>query len=421
MMRRWPLVIGFAIVLLLVAAVIHADEDEVAVVLRDGRRLIGRLIELPDGRVTIKMRLGAVTLDGSEVLRVEPHESIANELARRRSALAPGDQAGLLELARWAATQRLTLQAHEFATSVASGEGPLQLAAQRLIVGWRLDQHLRQPGNHLTAEAIASDFARYREATQLEIAARYLAEGRALAASLGDGALTPEAAVTTYRETRALLLGTVRAPNFARSKDPATRQRAAHQAHHLRLLYLATTSQPFLRLQVELGDAGLEGAFKADCAIDRTAIDQMLELRQAARIAIEQANANDAGPDALERQLISLINDYRDMLGLNALRLEARLGLAAARHTRAMRELAFFAHDSPLRGQRQPSDRVGATGYPWAVVGEVLARHSEDPEAVFLAFLASPAHHHALIVPEFREVGIARSGDYWTIDMAHRR
>jgi uncharacterized protein YkwD len=127
------------------------------------------------------------------------------------------------------------------------------------------------------------------------------------------------------------------------------------------------------------------------------------------------------GPEDLERQLVRRINTYRHMLQLRPLRWERRLIAAAEGHSRSMQSMEYFSHTSRLPGQREPKDRVARTGYPWGLVGEVLARKSVDPHAVYRAFLDSPAHHNALILRRFREVGARKVEDYWTVLMAGRR
>lgn len=101
------LITGAALAAALTATAGSADE----IVLRNGGRLSGVIVERTETRVTIETGPGRVTLPMSRVERIVDGESALETYAERAEALAPGDAAGWAELARWAKQHDLQTQA----------------------------------------------------------------------------------------------------------------------------------------------------------------------------------------------------------------------------------------------------------------------------------------------------------------------
>lgn len=442
-MERLPALSALLLALCLAGTSLADD----VVILRDGRRLIGKVTRTP-GKVTIKMRLGSATFDEREVLRIEPHVDAKSVFADRLGKLAAGDHRGRLELARWALGQRLTKQGLELARALAAGpeSGPgavgevVRQGARELLVGHAVDGYLQaREVDKAAATEVAEQLLPYPQASRAVILERYRSRGDQLARAVGEGLDLADCA-EVYRDVRRRLWVTVGSPSYRQTTSASTRERAVELYHQLLQLYLAEDGKPFLRLkhraslqrlarleslaealQVEgLSSPGLERALDAGGAFDRAAFDRTVGLKRQLP-AVAAHNDRATGIDKAERRMIDLINRYRDMLALPALKLEPRLSEAAEGHTRTMRARGFFSHRSPIPGRRIPADRVAATGYPWSLVGEVLARDSEDPEAVFLAFIGSPSHHGAIVIRRFRDIGINKQADVWTVKMAVKR
>ena len=111
-----------------------------------------------------------------------------------------------------------------------------------------------------------------------------------------------------------------------------------------------------------------------------------------------------------------------------ALRWSPRLAQAAARHAGSMARSRVFDHvgsdGSTVR------ERVSATGYRWALIGENLAAGHADLTDAIDGWLASPSHCEALLDPRFTEFGLARTvsdspndayGVYWTLVLGRPR
>lgn len=130
------------------------------------------------------------------------------------------------------------------------------------------------------------------------------------------------------------------------------------------------------------------------------------------------------GGDRLPSQLSSqarnattlcLLNRERAARDLRPLRLDARLGRAALRHSLDMAVHRYFAHDS--RSGAGFSARIARTGWMkgrkrWTV-GENLARGSGaagTPRAIVRAWMNSAPHRRNILQPRFRRIGIGIVG-----------
>jgi hypothetical protein len=101
------LITGAALAAALTATAGSADE----IVLRNGGRLSGVIVERTETRVTIETGPGRVTLPISRVERIVDGRSALETWSERAEALAAGDAAGWAELARWAKQHELQTQA----------------------------------------------------------------------------------------------------------------------------------------------------------------------------------------------------------------------------------------------------------------------------------------------------------------------
>jgi len=94
------------------------------------------------------------------------------------------------------------------------------------------------------------------------------------------------------------------------------------------------------------------------------------------------------------------------------LALEARLMVAAQRHSDDMHANGFMSHtgsDGSTLAQR-----VEREGYAWRALGENVARGYVTPEGVMSAWLASDGHCANVMNPAFVELGLGLEGWSWT-------
>ncbi|WP_320669241.1 CAP domain-containing protein [Patulibacter defluvii] len=113
------------------------------------------------------------------------------------------------------------------------------------------------------------------------------------------------------------------------------------------------------------------------------------------------------GHDATVAALVCLTNHERMAAGLPALRPDARLALAAQRHTEDMLTRGYFSHDAPAPAPfgTRPPDRVEAAGFAWAALGENIAAGQRTPRWVMREWLASRGHCQSIMWTQVTAVG----------------
>jgi len=121
------------------------------------------------------------------------------------------------------------------------------------------------------------------------------------------------------------------------------------------------------------------------------------------------------------QRMLALVNDVRrsglytngeSYPPVPAVYWNSRLEEAAFRHSDWMSATGSLSH-SGAQGSN-PGDRVLAAGYDWYACGENIAAGYYTEDEVLDAWLASPGHRANIMDPEFTEMGVAVSGDYWT-------
>lgn len=121
-----------------------------------------------------------------------------------------------------------------------------------------------------------------------------------------------------------------------------------------------------------------------------------------------------------ERRFSRILNDYRVMLGLKPLRLADPLVIAARKHSQEMYDLDYFAHESPVEGNRSPGDRVRKEGYSGNVLENIAL--CGDAEDAFDGWYHSSGHHRGMIAQNVQLLGAGQSvtksgsaGRLWTM------
>ena len=114
---------------------------------------------------------------------------------------------------------------------------------------------------------------------------------------------------------------------------------------------------------------------------------------------------------ALESGVLQQLNAIRTAHGLKPLRLNTRLGAAAAQHSREMAADGYFEHES--QDGTAFWKRVGryyASGsYGYWSVGENLLWSSPDvdPAKALELWMHSPEHRANILAPRWREIGVS--------------
>ena len=105
-------------------------------------------------------------------------------------------------------------------------------------------------------------------------------------------------------------------------------------------------------------------------------------------------------------------NRWRLYVGLNALELDPKLCEASRDHSKDMKELGFFAHQSPVAGKTTPWDR--ARNFGTTSSGENIYAGSTNPSGANKGWFFSPGHHKNMFGAGHKRIGLGRTGGHWT-------
>ena len=96
----------------------------------------------------------------------------------------------------------------------------------------------------------------------------------------------------------------------------------------------------------------------------------------------------------------------------------SQLETAARLHSTDMDQKKYFNHTAP-----DGSDggiRISRTGYNWWTYGENIAMGYGSEQSVVNGWLQSPGHCKNIMNKSYKEMGVGRSGSYWTQVFASR-
>ena len=126
--------------------------------------------------------------------------------------------------------------------------------------------------------------------------------------------------------------------------------------------------------------------------------------------------------NTLDKNLIlALVNDVRkkgckcgDTYYYQAppLKWNDKLEKAAMKHSKDMLEKKYFSHTSP--DGSNAGVRLDRMGYRWTAFGENIAQGYSSEKQVVEGWLRSPGHCRNIMSKLYKEMGVARSGKYWT-------
>lgn len=154
----------------------------------------------------------------------------------------------------------------------------------------------------------------------------------------------------------------------------------------------------------------------------------VLVLAALLALALTPSGAQAVSYSAQEIQLVQLLNDYRESLGLDPLMVSDLASDAAEKHSSDMATYSFEGHTTlasaffPLGSDA--SVRLVLCGYPWYTGwGENIAAGYSSASGVLQAWKGSSTHHQLMTYSGFKVVGIglvyvpgSEYGYYWTAD-----
>ncbi len=118
------------------------------------------------------------------------------------------------------------------------------------------------------------------------------------------------------------------------------------------------------------------------------------------------------------RAFADIVNEWRNALGIPALRLEKRLAAACAAHAKEMVAMGYFAHRSPVAENSTPDQRAANADYRGTFVGENIYFYASPQRArsAFDAWWQSDGHRFVMFDPKSDEFGLSNHpGTHWTM------
>ena len=101
-----------------------------------------------------------------------------------------------------------------------------------------------------------------------------------------------------------------------------------------------------------------------------------------------------------------------------ALTWNALLEKAAYDHSSDMLKKNYFSH---IAGDGSTANgRIERAGYKWMAYGENIGFGYYSEAEVIAAWLTSPGHCANIMSKDFKEMGVGRAGDYWTLDFGSK-
>jgi len=132
-----------------------------------------------------------------------------------------------------------------------------------------------------------------------------------------------------------------------------------------------------------------------------------------AKISLSLTQINFPGnaffADITKSELLLMLNQTRNSLGLNALKENTQLGQAAELKAQDMISNGYFNHTSP--SGISPWHWFSEAGYNYKYAGENLAIGFYESKEVYRAWLDSQSHKDNIISPYYSEVGTAIASD----------
>ena len=118
-------------------------------------------------------------------------------------------------------------------------------------------------------------------------------------------------------------------------------------------------------------------------------------------------------PTPLATQLLDAHNQQRAAHGLAPLTIDPKLQASAQGHSDFQAKVKKMAHQGI--GDGTPFTRMQADGYSFSSAGENIAWNQQTVKAVMTAWMSDPGHR-ANILGNYKEVGLAVTDRYWTVD-----
>ncbi len=113
------------------------------------------------------------------------------------------------------------------------------------------------------------------------------------------------------------------------------------------------------------------------------------------------------------------INAFRASQGLGAIRTNVALTRAAQAHADDMAARNYFSHQSPGGPNGDTFvERAQSAGCVMTSGAENIASGQTSQAAVLVGWQNSPGHRRNMLVPDYTQYGLGRSGNVWVLKLA---
>lgn len=138
-------------------------------------------------------------------------------------------------------------------------------------------------------------------------------------------------------------------------------------------------------------------------------------------------NNNNIVYNVNKTTLLQLVNDVRKkgctcgttvMPPVGAVVWNDQLAKAAYDHSVEMNTQDYFSHTGS--NGSDPGQRITAAGYHWSSYGENIAQGYSAEQIVINAWLGSEGHCKNIMGGGFKDMGVGRDGNYWTMDLGSK-
>ena len=128
-------------------------------------------------------------------------------------------------------------------------------------------------------------------------------------------------------------------------------------------------------------------------------------------LSLQCSKSQDSDNVSLKtNKMLTLINTYYK--AVPPLKWNATLEKVAKAHSDDMRRRNTMTHYG--KDGKDPGNRLNKAGYKWSTWAENVAMGQQNEEEVIKSWLKSSGHCANIMNPNVTEVGVARSGTYWT-------
>ena len=115
-------------------------------------------------------------------------------------------------------------------------------------------------------------------------------------------------------------------------------------------------------------------------------------------------------------EFLSLINGLRASRGLSPVCYNAKLNVAAQRHSEKQSAFRIMSHNGPGDGSSVGA-RARQAGYGSSFVAENIGAGQRDVRSIYKSWETSSGHLRNMLGSQYKFIGLGRAGNYWTLKL----